>query len=90
MLPKKLDITLALKAIALTDSLTASEKRIAAAVVDHFNREDGRCDPSYETIAAILSVNVRTVGRGITKLAKINFFKMVIRSANPAPCICNA
>jgi DnaA N-terminal domain/Helix-turn-helix domain len=77
MLPKKLDVTLALKAIALTDSLTASEKRIAAAVVDHFNRETGRCDPSYETIAAILSVNVRTVGRGITKLVRIKFFGMV-------------
>jgi hypothetical protein len=77
MLPKKLDITLALKAIALTNSLTAAEKRIAVAVVDHFNRENGRCDPSYETIAALLSVNVRTVGRAITKLVKIDFFKMV-------------
>ncbi len=77
MLPKKLDIVLALKAIALTDNLTASEKRIAATVLDHFNRETGRCDPSYETIAAILSVNVRTVGRGTTKLVKIDFFKMV-------------
>jgi hypothetical protein len=77
MLPKKLDITLALKAIALSNRLTASEKRIAAAVVDHFNRETGRCDPSYETIAAILSVNIRTVGRGITKSVEINFFKMV-------------
>src|SRR5437879_1928670 len=78
MLPKKLDITLALKAIALADNATASEKRIAAAVLDHFNRKTGRCDPSYETIAAILSINVRTVGRGITKLAKINFLKVII------------
>jgi DnaA N-terminal domain/Helix-turn-helix domain len=77
MLPNKFDITLALKAIALSDSLSASEKRIAAAVIDHFNRGNGRCDPSYETIAAILSINVRTVGRGVTKLVKINFFKMI-------------
>jgi hypothetical protein len=77
MLPRKLDITLALKAFALTNSLTAAEKRIAATLVDHFNRETGRCDPSYETIAALLSVNVRTVGRAINKLVKIDFFKMV-------------
>jgi DnaA N-terminal domain len=77
MLPKKLDITLALKAIALADNATASEKRIAAAVLDHFNRKTGRCDPSYETIAAILSINVRTVGRGISKFAKIDFFKVI-------------
>jgi DnaA N-terminal domain len=78
MLPNKLDITLALKAIALANNATAAEKRIAAAVLDHFNRKTGRCDPSYETIAAILSINVRTVGRGITKFAKINFFKVII------------
>lgn len=77
MLPKKLDIILALKAIALADNATASEKRIAAALLDHFNRKTGRCDPSYETIAAILSINVRTVGRGITKFAKIDFFKVI-------------
>jgi hypothetical protein len=78
MLPKKLDITLALKAIALADNATASEKRIAVAVLDHFNRKTGRCDPSYETIAAILSINVRTVGRGITKFAKLDFFRVAI------------
>ena len=30
----------------------------------------------YEIIAALLSVNACTVGRGITKLIKIDFFKM--------------
>jgi hypothetical protein len=77
MLPRKLDITLALKTFALTNSLTAAEKRIAATLLDHFNRENGRCDPSYETMAALLSVNVRTVGRGIAKLVKIDFFRVV-------------
>lgn len=77
MLPRKLDAILALKAIALTNSLTAAEKRIAATLVDHFNRESGRCDPSYETIAALLSVNVRTVGRAAAKLVKIDFFRVV-------------
>ena len=62
MLPKKLDTTLALKAICLTDKLTGTEKRFAVALLDHFNRKTGRCDPSYETLAKLLGVNRRTVG----------------------------
>jgi hypothetical protein len=77
MLPKKLDTTLALKAICLTNSLTGTEKRIAVALLDHFNRKTGRCDPSYETLAELLGVNRRTVGRGITKVVKTRFFAMV-------------
>jgi hypothetical protein len=58
MLPKKLDITRA-KAIALAHSASASEKRIAAAEFDYFNRKTGRCDPSYETLQAW---RIRTAG----------------------------
>lgn len=76
MLPKKLDTTLALKAICLTDKLNGAEKRIAVALLDHFNRTTGRCDPSYETLAELLSINRRTVGRGVTKLVKTKFFTM--------------
>jgi Helix-turn-helix domain/DnaA N-terminal domain len=77
MLPKKLDTTLALKAICLTDKLNGTEKRIGIALLDHFNRTTGRCDPSYETLAELLGINRRTVGRGVTKLVKIRFFSMV-------------
>jgi hypothetical protein len=86
MLPKKLDTTLALKAIGLTDKLNGAEKRIAVALLDHFNRTTGRCDPSYETLAELLGINRRTVGRGVTKLVKAKFFAMVrhggIRNTN--------
>jgi hypothetical protein len=77
MLPKKLDTTLALKAICLTDKLNGTEKRIGIALLDHFNRTTGRCDPSYETLAELLGINRRTVGRGVTKLVKTRFFSMV-------------
>src|SRR5260370_13294769 len=77
MLPKKLDTTLALKAICLTDKLNGTEKRIAVALLDHFNRTTSRCDPSYETLAELLRINRRTVGRGVTKIVKAKFFSMV-------------
>jgi len=77
MLPKKLDTTLALKAICLTNKLNGTEKRIAVALLDHFNRSTARCDPSYETLAKLLGINRRTVGRGVTKLVKTKFFTMV-------------
>jgi hypothetical protein len=77
MLPKKFDTTLALKAISLTDRLNGTEKRIAAALLDHYNRTTGRCDPSYETLAGLLNINRRTVGRGVTKIVKVGFFSMV-------------
>jgi hypothetical protein len=77
MLPKKFDTTLALKAICLTDKLNGTEKRIAAALLDHFNRTTGRCDPSYETLAKLLVINRRTVGRGVTRIVKVGFFSMV-------------
>jgi hypothetical protein len=76
LLPKKLDTILALKAIGLTGKLNGTEKRIAVALLDHFNRTTGRCDPSYETLAKLLGVNRRTVGRGVTKIVKVKFFSM--------------
>jgi hypothetical protein len=82
MLPQKFDITLALKAIALTDRLNGTEKRIAVAVLDHFNRKTGRCDPSYETLAKLLRVHPRTIGRGVTKVVKVGFLKKVRHGGN--------
>jgi hypothetical protein len=82
MLPKKFDTTLALKAIALTNRLNGTGKRIAAALLDHFNRQTGRCDPSYETMAKLLSIHKRTVGRGVATLVKIKFFRMITHGGN--------
>ena len=82
MLPRKYDTTLALKAIGLTDKLTGTEKRIAATLLDHFNRKTGRCDPSQETMATLLLIHRRTVNRGIKKVVKIGFFAMVRHGGN--------
>ncbi|WP_441279888.1 helix-turn-helix domain-containing protein [Bradyrhizobium sp. 63_E2_N1_3] len=74
MLPEKYDTTLALKAIGLSDQLNKTEKRVAVALLDHFNRKTTRCDPSQQTIAALLSVDRKTVNRSIKKLVRLGYF----------------
>jgi DNA-binding transcriptional regulator YhcF (GntR family) len=70
-----LDALFAFKAIALSEQLIGSQKRIAATIVDHFNRRNGQCDPSIETIADLLQVSRRTVFRTINRLEQIGFLK---------------
>jgi hypothetical protein len=68
MLPARLDITLAFKAISHHEGLNATERRVATAIVDSFNRKTGRCDPSLDRIAHLLGIHRRTVIRASKKL----------------------
>ena len=63
-----LDMLLAYKAIALMPGFSASERRVAGAIIDHFNRKDERCDPSVDRIASLLGVDRRTVLRAVDAL----------------------
>ncbi|WP_291855411.1 helix-turn-helix domain-containing protein [Bradyrhizobium sp.] len=65
-----LDTLIAHKAISLCEDLSASEMRVAAAIVDHFNRDTGQCDPSLESIARLIGVSRRTVIRAVSALEK--------------------
>jgi hypothetical protein len=82
MLPQKFDTTLALKAVGLSDKLNGTEKRVATVLLDHFNRQTGRCDPSQETLATLLQMHRRTIGRAIAKVVKVGFFRMVRHGGN--------
>lgn len=75
MLPQRLDTTLAFKAICLAESLTGTDKRVAGAILDHFNRESGQCDPSLDRIAGILNISRRTVIRSIDRLVRLKFLR---------------
>jgi hypothetical protein len=55
------DTFVAHKAISLAEDLTGTEKRVAATIIDHFNRKTGRCDPALGSIARLLGVSRRTV-----------------------------
>lgn len=62
---------LAYKAIGLHPGLSTSEKRVAAAILDHYSWRDGRCDPGVDRIADLLELSRRTVLRAIIHLDRI-------------------
>ena len=73
MLPQRLDLTLAFKAVALSVDLTGTEKRVAVAIIDSFNRETGQCDPSLNRIGHLVAVSRRTAIRAVSRLEKLRF-----------------
>jgi DNA-binding transcriptional ArsR family regulator len=75
MLPRSLDTLIAHKVINLTPELSATEKRVAGAILEHFNRNTRRCDPSINRIARLLGVSRRTVLRAIHRLEKLGLFR---------------
>ena len=70
---QRLDVLFALKAIALSDELTGTEKRVAAAIVDSFNHKTAQCDPSLNRIAHLLGASRRTVIRAVIRLEQRRF-----------------
>lgn len=70
MLPRPLDTTIAHKAINLMPELSGTEKRIAAAIIDHFNRKTGQCDPGFKRIAWLLGLSRRTVIRAVSQIER--------------------
>lgn len=82
MLPRRLDTTLAHKAISLSPELSGTEKRVAGAIIDSFNRKSGQCDPSLNRIARLLSISRRTVIRAVEKLENLHFIHKVRHGGN--------
>ncbi|MFN4169966.1 MAG: helix-turn-helix domain-containing protein [Pannonibacter phragmitetus] len=62
------DMLLAFKALALADSLTDAARRVGAAIIDHFNRQTGQCDPSVEGLSRMLGLSRATVLRATALL----------------------
>jgi len=71
MLPEPLDMLIAFKMIALDQRLSSSDKRVAVAIVDSFNRKSGQCDPSLDRIAHLLVVSRRTVIRSVRRIERL-------------------
>lgn len=74
MLPRRLDILIAFKAISLAPNLSVTDKRVASALVDHFNKRTRQCDPSLDTLATLLGIHRRTVIRSVNRLVRSKFF----------------
>jgi len=69
-----LDMKVAHTAINLCANLSASDKRVAGAILEHFNRQTGRCDPGQLGLATRLGVSQRTVIRATKNLATVKLF----------------
>jgi hypothetical protein len=75
-MPKqRLDTLLALKALHLVLGLTANDRRVAAVLLEHFNRRTNQCDPSLRRIARLLGISTRTVIRSNHNLERAGLFK---------------
>jgi hypothetical protein len=55
-----LDTLLALKAFNVAPDLKATDRRVGAALIEHFNRKSGQCDPGLERLAGLLGISTRT------------------------------
>jgi predicted transcriptional regulator len=77
MTPQGPNTLIAHKAISLASELSNSEKRVAAAIIDHFNRRTAQCDPSLDCIAELIGISRRTVIRATDRLQKLGFIRRV-------------
>jgi predicted transcriptional regulator len=62
------DILFAHKALNIVPGLSANARRVAGAIIDHFNRRTGQCNPSVERLAAMLEIDRATVLRATADL----------------------
>jgi hypothetical protein len=72
---QRLDTLLALKAVLLAPGLSGNDRRVAAALLEHFNRRTGQCDPGLERIAELVGISTRTVIRSTHRLERAGLFK---------------
>jgi hypothetical protein len=77
MLPQKFDTTVAHKIINLMPELRGTDKRVAAVILEHFNRRTGQCDPGLTRIARLAGVSRRTVIRSVFHIVKTGVFRVV-------------
>jgi hypothetical protein len=72
---RPLDTLLALKALHLVPGLGPNDRRVAAALLEHFNRKTGQCDPGLNRVAELLGISTRTVIRSNYRLERAGLFK---------------
>ena len=68
MLPDRLDTLIAHKVINLSADLSGADKCVAGAIIDHFNRKTGQCDPGIDRLSRLLGCSRRTVIRAVESL----------------------
>jgi hypothetical protein len=74
---KALDTLLAIKVINLMPGLRQSDRRVGAALIEHYNRKTGRCDPGIGRLADVLGLSSRTIIRSTQLLEARHLFRKV-------------
>lgn len=69
-----LQTLLAIKAITFAPHLNESERLVGCALIEHYNRTTGRCDPGGDRLAGLLFLANRTVIRATERLKEIDLF----------------
>ncbi|MBB5044025.1 helix-turn-helix domain-containing protein [Shinella fusca] len=65
------DIHLGFMAFGALADLTSNERRVAFAILDHYNKRDGRCDPSGERLAKLLEMDRTSVVKAVSRLCNV-------------------
>ncbi|MUZ59547.1 helix-turn-helix domain-containing protein [Agrobacterium vitis] len=71
------DVAFAYKALNLVDGLSVAARRVGAAIIDHFNRKTGQCDPSVDRLATLLDMHRATVMRATEQLHEAGLIECV-------------
>ncbi|MDX0622454.1 hypothetical protein GOD54_21370 [Sinorhizobium medicae] len=69
------DVLFAHKALNIMAGLTEAAKRVAAAIIDHFNKRTGQCDPGIDRLATMLGIDRATVIRATEKLHELDLIE---------------
>lgn len=69
------DILFAQKALLLLPGLTEATRRVAGAILDHFNKRTGQCDPGIDRLAKMLGLSRATVLRSTEALCAHGLFE---------------
>lgn len=64
----KANVLFAYKALTICAGLSEGARRVAGAIIDHFNHADGQCNPSVERLAEMLGLHRASVMRAIEQL----------------------
>lgn len=77
------DLLFAYMALTLVAGLSGSERRVAGAILDHFNKKTGQCDPGGDRIATMLGIERRTVVMATKRLCgEFGFFVKISHGGN--------
>ncbi|WP_420339491.1 helix-turn-helix domain-containing protein [Roseibium sp.] len=69
------DILFAHKALGLMPDLSAATRRVAAAIIDHFNKRTGQCDPSIGRLIKLLKISRAAVIRATNELDELGLIE---------------